>query len=156
MTDQSLDLIEGQPAKSEVGIYKGININELIDLRKRNLSYQRIADIVGCHKSNVIERLKPFKEAIDGLTQYKSGRADILAVHQQRVLAEITPEKLQKAQINTLLPAFGILYDKERLERGQATEIIDTYAHDKELSELEQEIQDIEARTINITLVDNT
>jgi hypothetical protein len=133
---------------------KGININELIDLRKRGLSYSRIAQAVGCSDTNVKQRLAPFKDAIDGLKSYKENRADIFAIHQQRVLENVTTEKLQKAQLNTLMPALGILYDKERLERGQSTEIIDAYHYDMELTDLDKEIKALEHRTIDITPVD--
>jgi hypothetical protein len=37
------------------------------------------------------------------------------------ILQYITPQKLKKASINQLGTLFGIMYDKEQLERGRAT-----------------------------------
>ncbi|RMG00473.1 MAG: hypothetical protein D6726_11205 [Nitrospirae bacterium] len=98
-----------------------VPIELLIDYRAQGLSYAEIAKLVNRRKQTIHERLKPYDEHILGLKKYKSKRADILAVYQQKILKHLTDEKLKKTPAAQLITMFAILYDKERLERGQST-----------------------------------
>ncbi len=80
-----------------------------------------IAESVRCAKSTVSETLKRYQIQPNTLESYKNHRAD--------VLAGIGDKLLQKANIDTLkiesmrdlkdaITGYGILYDKERIERG--------------------------------------
>lgn len=82
---------------------------------KYGISYQSVSSRLlrmGISKSNLIPSL---------LRVWESKRADLLALKQAEVLASITPEKLEKATASQAAIAFGILYDKERLERNKST-----------------------------------
>jgi hypothetical protein len=103
-------------------INKTIPLSKMIEYRKKGLTYQEIGDLLGCSKVNVWERLQPFSYEIDNLNNYKDERADTLALYQQVMLSGITEDKVKKAHISHLTTAFGILYDKERLERGLSTD----------------------------------
>lgn len=52
---------------------------------------------------------------------YKGNRADFFAGMQEKIVASITQEDLQKASLRDKIISAGVLYDKERLERGQST-----------------------------------
>lgn len=52
---------------------------------------------------------------------YKGNRADFLAGLQEKVLASITENDLEKASLRDKVISMGVLFDKERLERGQST-----------------------------------
>jgi hypothetical protein len=52
---------------------------------------------------------------------YKANRGDILAGIQERIIHTLTDADIKKASMLQRVTAAGILYDKERLERGQST-----------------------------------
>lgn len=99
-------------------------VQEMIKLKTRNpkLSCQEIGDIVGRDKSNVSRALRRYGFEMKGLGRYKDNRADILAGFQNRILEAIDSNKLDKASLKDIALSYGILYDKERLERGKSTE----------------------------------
>ena len=55
------------------------------------------------------------------LESYKNNRADILAGMQTKILKHIDEARLKKASAFQLIGSLGLLYDKERLERGQGS-----------------------------------
>ena len=100
---------------------KGIDINEVIALRVEGHSLDKIAEYLGCSKANIHKRLEPYKDDIDGLSFYKRNRSNVLSIHQSRMLEQLTPTKIKEMNALQITTAFGILYDKERLETGQST-----------------------------------
>lgn len=99
---------------------KHIPIETLIDLAEtKKLSHAQIAKITGCSAANVTQRLQ--RAGVTTLGNYKQNRADILAVAGKQILASITDEDIKKATLNQKVVSYGILYDKERLERGEST-----------------------------------
>ena len=100
---------------------KGIETHTLIELRLKGLTYEEIAKVVGCHTSNVSVRLRRVDYELNGLKAFKGVKADMLALHQRRLLSSITPEEIKSAPLGTRVLAACQLYDKERLERGQST-----------------------------------
>lgn len=137
-----------------------LDMDRLVDLAKTQhddgtyLSQQEIADKMGCSRPAVtraLQRVPPWILQNRDIEKFKVDRADIFAQAQQLILQFITPDKLRAASIQQLGTLFGIFYDKERLERGQATQ------HVAEISELKLDkdtmmfIQKaIEARTKSI------
>lgn len=99
-------------------VQKGITDEEILDLKLKGFSHQRIADILGCSKTNITQRLGKFKDELEGLEGFKKNRADIFALHQIRALKAVTDEKLKKANVRDLTILAGTLYDKEQQERG--------------------------------------
>ena len=99
--------------------------SKAVDLRlNKALTYQQIADILNTSKQTVHRNLA--KLIPNQTTEiFKKHRADILSHAQVRVLSNVTDAKLKKASARDLIVSAGILYDKERLERGLATEITD-------------------------------
>lgn len=89
------------------------------------MSERAIALRVGCSPSNVHTVLSAYlgDTSVEDLRGYQENRADIFDAIGSRALASITPEKLAKASPAELTTVMGILYDKSRLERGQATGI---------------------------------
>lgn len=102
-----------------------IDLDRAIKLRLKGCTYQEIADTFGCNKVSVWERLKKVlpEDTID-IDLYKKHRADIFASDQLRYRNFLTDEKLAKAPAQTLGWLSAVSYDKERLERGLATENI--------------------------------
>lgn len=101
------------------GPSKQIPIETILDLHSKHLSHSQIAKIIGCDKSNITHRLQA--EGVVSLQHYKDNRADILALLQRRIVSTITALDIKKASLLQKATVFGILYDKERLERGLST-----------------------------------
>ena len=112
-----------------------VNIKQALALKMdSNLSYQQIADIQGVVPTAIFKQIK--KLLPDEATEvYKNNRADIIAHMQLGILQSVNKAKIKKASLRDSIVSFGILYDKERLERGQSTQILDAG----------QNIRDIEA-----------
>ena len=132
------EIIDNDDSDLEVTYYptsnlsKGISLAKIIELRNKKLSYAQIGKIVGCSKENVIQRIKPFQTSIDNLPSIKENRADLLATVSDTILNSLTEADIKKAPAGQRVMMYGILYDKERLERGQATQNIATLSADLE------------------------
>ena len=100
---------------------KGIPIEKILDLKDKKLSHSQIATILGCDKSNITNRLKKYRPTLDKIQGHKKHRADILTHIQSRLLDSVTDEKINDCTVPQLTVAYGILYDKERLERGKSS-----------------------------------
>ena len=93
-------------------------VNQVNDLLKKGLSYTQIGKLLGIHHSAVcrlIQRhgLNPVEDEC-----YKKNRADILVSKQRLLLNNVTVAAVKKMPVRDNIVSFGILYDKERLERG--------------------------------------
>ena len=115
-----------------------IPIEDIIEYRNKGLSMQDIANLVGCSKSNVQERLERCGYDPARLKNFTKNRADLMAHIQSELLNSLTPEA-----INAMLPhhrvlSSAILYDKERLERGKSSQNISIV----EITGSIQELQD--------------
>ena len=116
---------EPQHNNPPINATKGIPLYDIIDcIENKGLSLTDTGKLLGTHKSNVSRRLKAAGYRPKYLQHYKDHRADILASYQQIILNSINPEDLKKAGLSQKMMAYGVLYDKERLERGQSTENI--------------------------------
>jgi hypothetical protein len=110
----SLDRVDDLPDKP-------VPIEKLLKWRKQGLSYEEIGNMVGRSKQAVHQRLQPYKDAIENLPAFKENRADIFAIHQQRLLNSLTDDDIKRIPPGSRFTGVGILYDKERLERGEST-----------------------------------
>ena len=96
-------------------------IEYLITLRRKGLSLDQIASICHVTKGAISRRLSKTDEAIRMTDAFCEDRANILAWYQQRILRHLTEAKLRKASARDLVISMGVLFDKERLQRGQST-----------------------------------
>lgn len=89
------------------------------------MSKSAIARRVGCHPSNVDQVLGRYlgDVPLEDLRAYQENRADVFDALGHRFLLSVTQDKLDKTKPMEAVTAAAILYDKARLERGQATGI---------------------------------
>jgi len=116
-------------ARKSMGRKKTINPpdKKLCELRGRGLSLRQIGKLTGQNKNRVSYILqKPENREL--VRFYVENRAAILAEKQAEILSSIGHEDIKSASMLQKTTAFGILFDKERLERNQATEIVDVRA----------------------------
>ncbi len=98
-----------------------VDVSQAIDLKyNHHLSYEQIAVIQGVTKQAIHERIKDLLP-IPETKVYIDHRADILANIQLKLLSNLDESRLAKASAYQLVGAAGLLYDKERLERGMST-----------------------------------
>lgn len=102
---------------------KHIDHDMTAKLAHAGLTHGEIAKLQGCDRSNITRTLQRLNIQTAEVDDYKGARADTLAAMQWRLLQSITAEDIEKASLQCKLMGFGILFDKERLERGQATNI---------------------------------
>jgi len=122
-----------------------IDLDRAIDLRLKGLTYQEIATIFGVTKSAVSERLTGYiAENID-VQGFKTHRAEILAGKQAEIIKSLTDDDIKKSSPYQRVGMFGILYDKERLERGQSTANVAYADYSRDLKEMDREIVELEA-----------
>jgi hypothetical protein len=96
-----------------------------IKLRDQHgLTYNQIGAIQGCTDSAVHKAIKGLQLS-PLLPTYKEHKADILASKQADILAHVDSDVITAMSGLQALTGFAILFDKERVERGQATQITD-------------------------------
>lgn len=98
-----------------------VDVSSALDLKlNHHLSYKEIAAIQKVSPQAIHQKIKNLLPPAETET-FKNHRADILAGMQAKLLRELDDERLQKASAYQLVGSFGLLYDKERLERGMST-----------------------------------
>ena len=99
-----------------------IDLPKALELRQKGLTEQEIADLFHCTKQAVSKALKPYADLFNGeIEVFKKNRADLFASTQRELLESFDPSDIKKMNVKDRVIALGIMYDKERLERGQST-----------------------------------
>ena len=131
-----LQIIKKKPNRSLPLKVENVLADVLSGLKEKDIAvkYNTTAQVV----NNFIHRHELLKQRID---DFKNKRADILAFKQKQVIEHLTPKKMKDASLRDLGTTFVNLSHAERLERGQATGIIDIYQTDIELANVSKRIQ---------------
>ena len=123
---------------------KGIPIETIIELKTRGLNNTQIAKICGCSKENIRIRLRPLLSDLASLPFYKRHRGDVLALRQKQIMDSMDEDTIEKASLKDRGIVFGILYDKERLERGKSTANVAYMDLVRAEKEKQREIEELE------------
>ena len=118
MTEQTLQHKPSIPGK--------IDQNKAIDLRAKGLSYQAIADVFDCTKPAVWQLIHDKIPNNGDVQKYKDNKANILSMVGAEILSTLTMDDLKKESYHYRLRSYEIVDRIERLERGEATNIIET------------------------------
>jgi len=120
-TQQMADKIAKKKSKQRPN--KKVDTAQALALKAgKPLTYEQIAKIQDCSPQAVHKDIKDLLPTEDTKI-YRSNRADILSNMQLKLLQNVDADRLKKASAYQLVGAAGLLYDKERLERGEATQI---------------------------------
>ena len=125
---------------------KNIPVETILALHKKKLSCSQIAAIVGCSPQNIQQRLA--SDGISILRAHKDNRADLQALTGAKILRTIDENTIKKASLLQRLSSYGILYDKERLERDLSTQnikplvIFDTGEEEEDASVIDMTVED--------------
>jgi len=104
-------------------------LKDIISLAKREpfMSRREIAKELKVSRNTVdkaLGKVSDFKEKID---LFRKDRGDIVDDKQRLILAAIKSKKVSEAKLRDLAVAYGILFDKNRLERGLSTNNISSW-----------------------------
>ena len=129
--DEPVIVLDGHESVVSTAKYKNknISIESIVTLAEKGLSHPQIAKILGCSGHNITQRMKAFNYTPQQLKDFKNNRADLLALTQSRIVHNITDDDFKKAGLLQKMTAFGIAFDKERLERGESTSNISVFEH---------------------------
>lgn len=129
---------------------KGLEYNNesVLLLALRGMTNTQIAERFGVTQQTISERLlrlgiKRSEFSVNIVQAFIKKKPDLLAFKQKQILDAMSIEKIEKAPLNVLGPAFGILYDKERIERGLPTEIHDIQQTNLTLVQINQQKADL-------------
>ena len=103
-----------------------------------------IAELLNVSNQAVYQCLERHKIKPNRLKSYKQHRAEVFAGLQTKIIKHIDERRLEKASAFQLVGSLGLLYDKERVERGLATEIVSYRAVSLEVSKVDIEIRRLE------------
>jgi hypothetical protein len=124
---------------------KGIELEKVFELRFINkLTCQQIGDLLGCSQQNIYNLLKKHFPELKNLDFFKEHKADLLAAKQAGILFSLSEEDIKKANLRDKATTFGILYDKERLERDESTENISIKQQIRKIKDIDKEIARLE------------
>ena len=76
-----------------------------------------------CARPEMVHRHVVPLASVEDLRDFQQNQADILDTLKANLLESITPSKIAKASALQIATAYGIMYDKAALLRGQATGI---------------------------------
>lgn len=114
---------------------KDIPLTKIVELRRKGLSLQQIADICKCSKQNIHMRLRDCDEfedfAKDPATHYEA----LL----YRIYKSIDDNDIKRTPMAQRVVTIGILEDKKRLIRNQSTQNIDVFELAMSLKDIEKQ-----------------
>ena len=120
-----------------------VDIEKALDLKlNHGLSYEQMEPILGVSHGAIHKRIKHLLPNND-TKYYQDHRADIFSHVQLKLLSQIDAQRLKKVNIRDAVISTGILYDKERLERGQSTANADMRVLSTTLQELEEQEREL-------------
>ena len=141
MSMQDIDPAELERVSKDVkrSAPKRIPIEDILELRNKQLNGRQIAQLLGCSEVTISRRLKAYTPIFARLDRFKKHRADLLTLKQADILRSITDKDIREASLLQRATTLGILHDKERLERGLSTSNVDIH------SEIRSSIERVEA-----------
>lgn len=100
-------------------------IDKIINYHSLGLSIRDIEKLVPAQRDQIHKVVRAWSSPAErkGLEIFKANKADVLAMFQRKLLYGITDEQLRRMTVQQRILGFAILFDKERLIRGQPTQI---------------------------------
>lgn len=97
-----------------------------VKLEHPDLTTREIAAVCDTDHSHVVKTLQTFGTSPQQVKDYTTHRTAILQGLQARIIASITDADIKDSSLLQRMSAYGITYDKERLETGKTTANIGT------------------------------
>jgi hypothetical protein len=107
--------------ENRMNMPKKLDLGVAVAYREKGLSYAAIGKLMGCAKQSVFELLNRHGVDLGEVESFRKNRGSILAAKQKMLLDRLTDDDIKKMAARDRVLAFGILFDKERLESGKST-----------------------------------
>jgi predicted DNA-binding protein YlxM (UPF0122 family) len=101
--------------------HPAMTIDQMAALRAAKYSYEQIAQAAGISKQAVWAKLNRMDNEVEDAEQFKGHESKILNVLRMRIINHLTVDDIKKMSPRDRVLAYGILYDKHRLETNQST-----------------------------------
>lgn len=105
--------------------YLKIDVKKALKARLAGQSYRQIAKAQGVDVSTAHRHLKPVllqMPSVEEMAMVKQRAADLCAYQADRIIANITNDDIEKANLQQKATAAAILVDKSRLISGESTQ----------------------------------
>jgi IS30 family transposase len=102
---------------------------KVIELSEKNLTTREVETLTTVDHSTVAKILQRYGLEKQNIDDYIAQRPQILAGLQTKILQSIDEDDLKTASLLQRVTAYGVLYDKERLETGKSTQNVQGIYH---------------------------
>ena len=129
---------------------KSAPLKDILQLKLKGLTDQQIANKYGITQQAINKRLQGIYKLIDkeSLEAYRENKANLLDSAELQLLSEVLQaSKLKKMSVRDATVSYGIIYDKNRLEKGLSTENTAILDIVEERKRIVKEIEDNKAAT---------
>lgn len=125
-------------------------------LFKAGLTHEEIADFFGVARNNVSIMAKKLQVESGRYTpeQFKARMETEMLNRMQLILGAMDPQKIERASLSQLIMAFGILFDKVRLNRGESTQNVASLNLHKIDPKALESIKEIIARQTELKMIE--
>jgi hypothetical protein len=90
-------------------------------LKAKNYSDKQIGEMVGLARETVTRKIASYKEMKSKANDFAARRVDALVNVQRLCIDSITLDEIKSLKVPQRIWVMGVLYDKERLEKGKST-----------------------------------
>lgn len=129
MTKVELEsLAENLPKNTRKHRPKGTDPAKVGELLARGMSHREAGQLLGISRQAVDKLVKRYKLDPEGVEEFRKHKGVILDNMQARLIGSISDAEIAKMAPRDRILAFGILYDKTRLEKGESTSNISLFS----------------------------
>lgn len=100
---------------------KGTDPAKVGALLAKGCTHGEAAKVLGISRQAVDKLAKRYKLDPEGVQEFRRHKGVILDNMQARLIGSITDEEIAKMAPRDRILAFGVIYDKTRLEKGEST-----------------------------------
>lgn len=122
-----------------------IPIEVLLHFCKAGFSQAAMATNLGVSKDTIHNAFERHGLDWGRLKAFKDNKSEVLALKQMQLLDKMTVDKMEAASLRDQATTLNILNNTEKIERGQATKIMDVRVMTNQLAELDAEEQRLRA-----------
>lgn len=95
-----------------------IDLERMMILRAKGLTHDEIGKVCGCSGTNVLKRLAPYREHLDGLREFQENKGEVYDIKQKMLLSALTPEKIEEMKGLDIVRASSELESMARKVKG--------------------------------------
>jgi hypothetical protein len=117
--NRRMKLLDKELAEAAPNAREGVlSLERMMVLKVSGLTYEEVGKVMGCSQENVIKRLTPYRDTINGLRDFQDNKADMYDIIQSRIIAGIDEKKIREAKLFDLIRSADSLETMGRKVRG--------------------------------------